>query len=75
MVEDADVEDEVIAGQQLQAFDEPRLDAEIGIGLVLDQPADAARCLQTRNLLELRRDRLALFQRQRRDHAGELRFG
>ena len=42
MVEDADVEDEIMRRQQLQRLDEIGLDAEIRIGLVLDQAAHAA---------------------------------
>ena len=45
VVEDADVEGEVVRREQLEPGDEVGPDAEIGIGLVLDQPADAAQQL------------------------------
>ena len=48
MMEDADVEGEIMRRQQLQPVDEVGLDAEIGIALVLDQPADAAQGLVLR---------------------------
>ena len=75
MVEDADVEDEVVRREQLQPGDEVRLDAEVRVGLVLDQPADAAQRLEPAELFELSLDRLAPFQRQRGDHALEPRLG
>ena len=42
MVEDADVEDEIVPGEELHPGDEIGADAEVGVGLVLDQAADAA---------------------------------
>ena len=61
-------------GEQLQAGDEVRLDAEVRIRLVLDQPADAAQDPVLAELVDLRRDRRTLFERQRRDHALQRRL-
>ena len=69
MVEDADVESEVVGGEQLEPVDEIGADAEIGIGLGLDQPPDAAQDLVLAQLIELAGDRLAALERQCRHHA------
>ena len=74
MVEDADVEREVVRGEQLQAGDEVRLDAEVRVGLVLDQPADAAQGPVLAELVDLRRDRRTPLERQRGDHALQRRL-
>ena len=61
--------------QQLEPGDEVRPDAEIRVGLRLDQPPDGAQDLVLAELVELRLDRRAALQRQRRDHAGQPRIG
>ena len=71
MMENADVEDEIVRCQELQALDEIGLDAEIRIALRLDQPAHAAQRLVLPQAIEFGLDRLALFERQGRDHAGQ----
>ncbi len=72
-MEDADVEHQVIRGKQLQPLDELRPDAEVGVGLVLDQPPDAAQNFVLPELVEFTFDGLAAFERQRGHHASEAR--
>ncbi len=75
MMVDADVEGEIVGRQQLQAGDKVGTNAEFGIGPVLDQAPDGTQDLVAAKLFKLGLDCLAAFERQGRDHAGELRRG
>jgi hypothetical protein len=63
VVGDADVESEVEPRQELHALDETRPQAELGVRLVLEQPADAAAEVVRGELLEVGRDRGAALER------------
>ena len=71
MVKDADVEGKIVRSQKLQTLEEAGGNAEIGIGLVLDEPPDGTQDPVPAKLLELGRDRPAALERQCRDHSGE----
>ena len=71
VVEDADVEAEVVRRQQLEAGDEVGLDAEIGIGLGLDEPPHRAQDLVPAKPIEFGLDGVAVLERKCRDHAFE----
>src|SRR5438093_1337542 len=72
MVEDADVEGDVVRGEKFQSGDEIGLDAEIGIGLSLDESSHRAKDLVLAKPIELGLDGVAALERKRRDHAFEL---
>ena len=74
MVEDADIERDVVRREQFQPRDEIGPDAEVRVRLVLDQPAHRAKDLVVAKLLQIARDRRALFERQRRHHAVQARL-
>src|SRR5262249_18308389 len=71
MVQDADVESEGMPREELEAVDEIGANAEIWIGLVLDQTPDGAQDLVLTQTVEIGFDRLAALKRKCRHHAGE----
>ena len=72
MVKHADVEGEVIGSQKFQPGDEIGPDAEIGIGLGLDQPSHRAKDLVPAKPIEFGFDGVAALERECSDHAFEL---
>ena len=71
---DADVEGEVEIGERAHALDEIRPQAEIEIGLELDDAADAAQDVVSRQALDIGRNSATLLQRCPGDHALDARI-
>ena len=72
-VKDADVEDEIAAGQHLQPVDEVGPDTEVRIGLGLDDPPYPPQGTVTAKLFQSGFCLPPLLERQRRDHPCETR--
>ena len=62
VVEDADVEGQVARGEEGEALEEVRPQAEVGVGLVLDQPPDRPELRQLAEPVEILGHRGAFLQ-------------